>query len=332
MLQYFLLPIILIPVSCMIFRIIIKEMEPDIAVPCLKYYSILLMPLAIEALIRSMDYVRVMGSRMEIYIILSFLVMSILVQCFCILIIAKKFAKHITRNIYFGFALLLLSMFIIFPFSSFDNSYVSLDASSQIVSVWGCIAAALYFISEYYACKESPDEEIVKPDKKLLPKKALFFCAMLELFVFLIMGIGEPEYTNYSDFFFHYKDVIKVYDALNPGTLAELSTEEAVDITDLLIEGISEIPEYQIISKKYKRIVSVVLKNRTYSLQYNVEAWLYFHKGVPWFGWDSHSGESIEDHKKYLIKTKDNYNSPNLDSPYDGTGEVFFRYVLGPLN
>jgi len=130
--------------SCLFFWHIIKKSEPVRTVFYLKYYSILMMPLAVEALIRSMFFVSSIYGSQEENIIFYFLIASILILCFCVFTLNQRFVGPIANYIYIFFVCVLVAMIICFPIKSF-----MFDAAYQILSVWGCIAIALYALSKY---------------------------------------------------------------------------------------------------------------------------------------------------------------------------------------
>jgi hypothetical protein len=110
---------------------------------------------------------------------------------------------------------------------------------------------------------------------------------------------------------------------VHPGWTSEFSPEEALDITDRIVNVETYIRNS--LSKYVKTgAISIILKNDKYISQFNVEEWRYSERGVRPFPWWVYE-ESLEDYKKGLAKDNRNYNSPDLDSPYDGIGDVFFR-------
>jgi len=216
---------------------------------------------------------------------------------------------------------ILIAMSINLPF------IFSLDASVQVISVWGCIAAALYGLSRYTMYEEITD----KTEKQRIFKNMLRFCAVLAIWGFILISVADTKPhtfhgNTYEYFRIYYVNAIITYrEFITPDILSEFSSAEAVNITEQLM---SSVQNYGIeISSQYTRIVSVVLKNETFSLQYDVEAWFHFSRSVPWISAWLY-GKSFDDFKKELAKDSRNYNSPDLDSTYDGIGSVFFRRIF----
>ena len=398
--QILLHPIFWIIYSVMFFRFIIKglDLSPTKTVFFLKCYCILMMPLAIEALIRSMAYVSSTWSAQGEKIIFFFLIVSILILCFCILTLNTKFATLITYRIYIFIALILFVMVAAFPLSPFESlndtfrnefseiapiwvfvtavlfgltlnskfdklitpclvmafalmlisssaflavgglpysstntSFVSFEASKQIISVWGCIAAALYGLSrcpiqyEKDSDEEVSDEEVVGSERQRVYNKMLLFSSILGIWIVFLYFTQNSGLTTYEDYRKYYNEALRVYHGLNPGALSEYFPAEAVNISERIV--LRGYPEYENEIREKSRSVSVVLKNRTYSLQYNMEAWFNFYRGVPSLGFGADYRVSLEEYKKRLAKDKKNFNSPDLDSPYDETGGVFFRLL-----
>ena len=93
-----------------------------------------------------------------------------------------------------------------------------------------------------------------------------------------------------------------------------------LDITDLLDN----------LDSKYIRTgaVYVVLKNGTYFIQYNINAWAHCDSGVSSFGPWMFSGIDVENFKKQIAKGSINLNSPDLDAKrYDGISNLFFQKI-----
>jgi hypothetical protein len=111
---------------------------------------------------------------------------------------------------------------------------------------------------------------------------------------------------------------IRWYTVIYSETLSKFPPAETVDITDIISE---------ILYSKYTRMgaVSVLLKNKTYFLKFDIETWVYCSRGVPSLGFGAYRRMSLEDYKKELAKDSSNYNSLDLDSRYDGIGNVYFR-------
>jgi len=301
--------------SGVFFWFITRKLEISKIILYLKYYCIIMMPLAIEALIRSMIYVQGLWGIKETSIIFLFLVISVLVLCFCVLTLCTKFASRITRRIYANFTLIMIIAIIIFPFVS-----LVFEASLQAISVWGCTAIALYGIREYTYVD---DEEEIKQEKRRLLKDMLIFCLALPiwmLFIYSNLGTNPAHVKNIRA---HYEVAIYKYHKSNPGAIYEFPPEEAVDVTDRL----------NIIDSIYARTgaVSVVLKNRVFSFQINIEKWIHCNRGVPWLGLGAFREMSLEDNKKQLARGNTNNNTPDLNSIYDGIGDVFYWRITGQI-
>ena len=238
------------------------------------------------------------------------MIMSILVLCFCTLA-NNKLKSRITRSIYICLALVLVFSIIIFPFVS-----LFFEASLQILSVWGCITVSIYMLLHYTA----PSDEMTMSQKERMAKNVFRFCLILSiwiLFLYFDKGIDPDSGRNGQNSRRYYLSAIYRYIESHPGALSELSPTEAVDITDRLDLG----------SKYIKTgAISVVVK-KEYSLQHNIEAWVYCNRGVPSLGLGAYSKKSLEDYKKELSEKGSNYNTPDLDSRYDGIGNVFFRKI-----
>jgi hypothetical protein len=269
-----------------------------------------MMLLAIEALIRSMIYVRDIWGDAEGDTILFFLNLSILILLFCVLTLKSKFTNLITHKFYLCFALILASAVAIFPFV-----FLTFEASYQIIVVWGCIAAALYGLQEYTIS----DEEVMTEKKRRIVKNMLRLCTILIIYVLFL--VHDAAITRESrNLIANYGSAIYKYNKLNPGVLSEFSPTETVDITDLL----------DISDSEYVRagVVSIVLKNNNYFIQYNIEALFHRNRKVSWFSFGTYRGMSLKDYKKELTEGKLNYNSPDLDSLYDGIGNEYFRKIV----
>ena len=153
----------------------------------------------------------------------------------------------------------------------------------------------------------------------------LFICVLISFIVLWIYNRGiidtDPERTirSYREFQMKYRAATLKYTRMNPMEFLETSLTEIVDITKHI-----DLP-----STKYFRTGAVsVVRNRIVSLRYDIEAWRYCKRGVPSIGLGAYSEMPLEDYKKQLSKSRSNYNSPELNSPYDGIGNVFFRSVL----
>ena len=322
-------PIALIFYSAVLFLFVMKKKEPAKTLFCLKCYCIFMMPLAIEALIRSMIYVRdIWGT--DSYLVF-FLIVSILVLCFCILTFNDKFSSLITSNIYICLALALIVMIVIFP-----HVTLIFEASLQILSVFGCIAAAFYGLSQYAVTNgDVLNEEAVITKKQPIFSNTLFFCVALAIgVIYLEMRGTNPGY--HQNLGTYYEGAIYDYNKSTlPKVFFKLSLTEAVDMTDILGSFRSDRSSMNYVNFNTRYIgtgaISIVLKNKTYFIKYDIEAWLYSIRGVPSLGFGAYSRVSLEDYKNNLAKHKNNYNSPDPNSPYDGTGNVFFQRFMGPF-
>ena len=99
-----------------------------------------------------------------------------------------------------------------------------------------------------------------------------------------------------------------------------------MDITDQIANA-SQFIKKEIMKYLKTGAISVLLKNNNYSIQYNIEAWLYSNRGVPSLYSGAYSRRSLDSYKKVLAQDSSNYNSPDLDSHYDGIGDVFYRRI-----
>ena len=118
---------------------------------------------------------------------------------------------------------------------------------------------------------------------------------------------------------------IREFRSSHPGFFSEVSPVEAVDLADRITK---ELLVFSGIIKYFRTgAIRIVLKNGRYSFQYDVKAWRYANRGVPSLFGGMYSGMSLRNYKKMLAGDRFNYNTPDLDSPYDGIGDVFFRRV-----
>ena len=298
--------------SCVFLLFIVKKSESVKTVFYLKCYCIFMMPLAIEALIRSMIYMKDIHGILDGYVV-SFLIVSIFILCFCVLTLISKFINLITHKICFCFALLLAYATIIFPFV-FPSDCFKFWAPYQIISVWGCIAAALYIL---FRCALYNNES-AESEKVRILKIVLRYCVVLAVWVvcILISSIEKHDNEIYPDYI-KCKYAINRYNKLYPEAFSELPPTETVDITDRLDISVSN--------------VRVILKNKKYSLQYNARYCFLRYKGLPPLGFGAYFGMSFEDYKKQLAISNENYNSPDLESRYDGIGDVFFQQIVFPI-
>ena len=329
-----------VPLSGVFFYYAIKYLEPVKTVLYLKCYCILMMSLSIEALIRGMIYARVIWGDWEGNIILFFLIASILILCFCVLTLNKKFARLVTGNVYLCFVWILGALTITFSRVSLEAPY-SFDASSQIISAWGCITTALYGLSQYTVLGEA----MTLLEKQQTLRTMRRFWGVLIVLILSLLYNQDKASSGGTALKGYYLNAMGNYRALHPEAFSEFATTEAVDIIERLREFRKLHPEAfskffpdKIVEymadellnpkKKYTGGISLIQKNEKFSLQYNIEAWLYRRHGVPLLFWGAYNRISLENYKKELAKSRGNYNSPDLDSPYDGIGEVFFQEVV----
>ena len=145
--------------------------------------------------------------------------------------------------------------------------------------------------------------------------------------MFMFFFEQYPDYTNFEEHRVLYSNVIREYKYINPEFLTEFSPVEAVDITEQLKNRTPGVLD-TVNSNKSIRLVSVVIKNGIFSLQYNAETWFHFCHGIPILGFGAYSGKTLEDYKGELARSGMNYNSPDLDTPYDGTNDIFYRQII----
>jgi len=170
------------------------------------------------------------------------------------------------------------------------------------------------------------------------------------MILYLIYLDGESVNTDQSYFHNYYRDAIVYYKTLHPEILSEMEAfsefypTETVNVTDRLREYKALNPEFfskfnetelYLLDKlinpdpKYKRVFSLILRNKIYILQYNLKDWYYLRKGVPLLiSYGMPDRETFEDFKKEYAKDRLNYNSLDLDSPYDGISNIFYQRVM----
>ena len=149
--------------------------------------------------------------------------------------------------------------------------------------------------------------------------------AIWMMILFYLFGTDpDPERTIGDEraFGIRYGTAVFCYIRSNPedlNNIRELSETETVSITNRI-----DIPK-----TKYLRTgaVSVVMRNRKISSQYNIELWRNCKRGVPYLGSGAYIEISLDDYKKQLAKINSNYNSTVISSRYDGIGNEFFRDV-----
>ena len=242
-----------------------------------------------------------------------------------------KKQRVLNNMLLFSFRLTLCTIVYLFhSLFMFNNTHVK--GTFRILIIIAGIAAILYSLSRYV----NPAKVVAEiSEKQRILRYMLRFCIVLAIWVFLC-----PLYINlnrrvemYSDihkgnlFQKNYTDyAITAYHRIHPGWTSEFSPEEAVDITDRIV-NVETFIRNGLLKYVNTGAISIILKNDKYISQINVEAWRYSERGVRSFPWWVFE-ESLEDYKKDLAKDKRNYNSLNLDSPYDGTGSVFFMEAV----
>ena len=217
---------------------------------------------------------------------------------------------------------------IVFLFLYISGTLISRDSKGthMFLIIVSCMAAILYSLLRYV----SPGKIAAEiSEKQRILRNMLRFCIVLTIWVFycpLFIDLNPGDKTNSSiSFVFqsHIVHAISQYQRAHPGWTSQFSPEETVDITDRIASVDSFIRNG--LSKYVKTgAISIMLKNKKFVLQFNVEAWRYSNRGI-WSSFLWIFEESLEDYKKELAKDKNNYNSPDFDSPYDGTSSVFFR-------
>lgn len=303
--QTLLNPLYFIVFSCMFFWFIIKKQKPTRTILYLKCYCIFIMPFAIEALVRCIVYIHDIWGNIDWHLIL-FLIESIFVLCFCIFALIKKYLNFITHKIYIFFTLLLVALIIILP-------YVSLifEASCQISSAWGCIAIALYGLSRYAV----PREKIRSEEEQISETHQIFkiiscLCIILSIWT-LFLWTQDTNSSPQKHLSAYYESAVGKYKRLHTKDFEKslaLSLSETLDMTNKLYLYYSKY-----LDPKYIRTgaILIVLKNKTFYIQYNNEAWTYCNRGVPYIGNGSYSASD--------------------STTYDGTGNVYFWRIAGPF-
>jgi hypothetical protein len=186
------------------------------------------------------------------------------------------------------------------------------EVSYQIVSVWGNITIAFYLLSEF----SLHGEEVTAIEKKRILKNALFFCVLLALWMLCMNSANiKPYVAMHNTTYFKCISAVARFNKSNPEVFSEFSPTETVDITDRLDISLSN--------------ARVILKNKKYSLKYDIKNCYFRKKGVPSIGFGAYSGMTLDNYKKELSLNYNNYNSPDLDSPYDGIGDVYYINIIG---
>jgi|GEM_PF-2721631 len=308
-------PIAWVLYSWSFFCHIITKSEPTKTSLFFKYYCIFMISLAIEALVRIIIYVhdeRNIWGNQEV-ILFIFLIVSILVLCFCIFTLNNKYASIIARNSYiYGVVILTLSMMIVI----FSITSMIFEASYQVLSAYGGTLAALYGLSKY----SSIDKEITIPDKDRIFKNIFHFCIILAVWILFILhkDLTNPINTIPDEAFFIQTIRTKGVYSWAQSEFSP-SPSDTIDVTVRL--GFSS-------SKYFKSgAVSLFLKDRTYYVKHNIEAWRYCNRGVPLLFRRVYTEMPLEDYKKSLANDNSNYNSPAFDSPYDGIGNIYFTLI-----
>jgi hypothetical protein len=304
MLMYMsLLPFAWIFYSAFFFYFIIKYAETVKTIYYIKSYSVLLISIAVEALARNIIFVREFWGNLDAFLT-SFFVVSISILCFCFYMYKKKNDNIITSNICICFALILATMI-----TALSSDSLIFGATYQIISAWGCVAIALYVLSQYII----QVEEMTIQEKKRIIKNMMLFCALLALWVHCLDLSNRKEHVSLLNTTY-YKSFAAVakYRRFNSEAISKFLPTETVDITDRLDISLSD--------------VRVVMKNNEYFLKYNVRN-CYRKRGLPSLGFGAYFGMTFEDYKKGLALSNVNHNSPDLNSPYDGIGDVYFEYI-----
>jgi hypothetical protein len=219
-------------------------------------------------------------------------------------------------------------MIVTFPIVSLKS-----EVTYQILAVWGCIATALYALSQYTAVSE-----IAMSEKVRIFKNMIRICVLLTILIPLaLFRLFSQEYSAHTFITEYYLSYFRNVRAIRPDAFFEIeafsesSPKETVNVIERLEHMTLDEAESESLNllSEHKRVVTVVLKNKTYSYQYNAEAWFYLNRGVPRLGFGAYSGKSFEDYKKDLAGSKVLiYNSSDLDSPYDGIGSIFYREIF----
>ena len=312
-------PICMVFYSAIFLTFAMERANLEKTVLYLKCFSIFMMPLAIEALIRSMMYVRNIWGNLHASIILPFLLASIWVLCFCIFTLVKNSTASPKKHNYRLFLWLLFSMIAVFPLTS-----IIFEASYQIILAWGATATALYGLSK---C-DVPGAEMEESKKRKVTGAMTGYCVKLTLWMMVLFFIfgsdSDPECETRDTRAFRIRFETAVVSYLRSHSedmkiFRELSETETVDLTNQI-----NLPK-----TKYIRTgaATVVLKNRKISTQYNIDLWRYCKRGVPLLGFGAYNEISLEDYKKQLARSSENLNSTELNSRYDGIGNEFYRDV-----
>jgi hypothetical protein len=125
--------------------------------------------------------------------------------------------------------------------------------------------------------------------------------------------IDKPKDMSHSTYYRCLSSIGR-YSKLHPGVLSGFPPTETVDITDRLDKSVPD--------------VRVMLKNNKYSLQYDAKKSFLEYKGVPSLGFGAYFGMSLDDYKNRMAMGNDIYNSPDLDSHYDGIGDEYYQIII----
>ena len=140
--------------TCIFFNFVIRKLETARTTLLLKLYCIFMLPFAIEALIRSVNFTDNVLGNMDRKYLVYFLNITILILCFCIFILKESFAKIITQKVYLSLAGVLVAMVFAFPFISLVYA-----TSLRIFSIWGGVAASFCGLSKLIDSSKEPEDE-----------------------------------------------------------------------------------------------------------------------------------------------------------------------------
>jgi len=168
--------------TCIFFNFAIRKLESARTAFLLKLYCIFMLPFAILALIRSVDFVdNVLGNLDKKYLI-YFLNITILILCFCIFILKESFAKTISHKVYYSLAGILVAMVFAFPFVSLVYA-----TSLRIFSIWGGVAASFYGLSQLIDTSKEPEEEERKRTLNIM--LTIYVIVSIWMLYFTVVGI-----------------------------------------------------------------------------------------------------------------------------------------------
>jgi len=168
--------------TCIFFNFVIKKTEAARAAFLLKWYCIFMLPFAIEALIRSVNYANNAVNNLDSRFLVYFLNVSILIFCFCLFILKQSFAALITQNVYFGLAVILIAMVFVFPFVS-----LVFITSLRIFSIWGGVAASFYGMSRLTGLNKEPEEDVKQ--RILIIMLTIYVIVAIWMIYFTVVGL-----------------------------------------------------------------------------------------------------------------------------------------------